>query len=60
MGVDMGLLLTVTLETAMLAATIAIACTVLDKGPFWIRKVLFQWSKILQQSHLDLTFTPAV
>jgi len=35
MGVDVGSLLTVTsLETAMLAATIAVAGTVLDKGPF--------------------------
>jgi len=35
MGVALGLLLTVTsLETAMLAATIAVAGTVLDIGPF--------------------------
>jgi len=35
MGVALGLLLTVTsLETAMFAATIAVAGTVLDKGLF--------------------------
>ena len=34
LGVDMGSLLTVTLETATLAAAIAVAGTVLDKGPF--------------------------
>ena len=32
--VDVGSLLTVTLETAMLTATIAVAGTVLDKGLF--------------------------
>jgi len=44
----------------MLAAAIAVAGTVLDKG-LWVGKVL-QWSKIFQQSHLDLNLivTPVV
>ena len=34
LGVDVGSLLTLTLETAMLTAAIAVAGTVLDKGLF--------------------------
>ena len=41
----MGSLLTVTLETAMLGAAIAVAGTVLDKGPFGLGRFFFDGAK---------------
>ena len=58
LGVDMGSLLTVTLETATLAAAIAVAGTVLDKGLFGLGR-FFDGAKYFSKA-IDLTLILAV
>ena len=48
----MGLLLTVTLETAMLVATIAVAGTVVDKGLFGLGRFFFDGTKYFSKAIL--------
>jgi len=59
LGVDVGSLPTLILETAMLTAAIAVAGTVLDKEPFGSGRFSFTGAKYFSKD-LSLTLTPAV